>query len=1186
MPTLKQIKCQIELAGSDLPLREHQTSYGDGFVETFVAVPDLHKGFTIRLTSHGYIASGIGMFVFMDGVYQCNRYRQGLIVPTIDSAAAKTEVDFRVRQKEETKGSGHFIGRDWTFEKLNTVSADQAPNTNLDILGNVGTIEVVVLRCKGSTQPGQTQPISKTDMSNEAQAKDEAKQEVIETAIPGVASDAASVMGSFAAIFDGPASELRPDFGHYRGDWNGGYNSREPHREPPIGQRRESTPPFARVRTVTTSAAPRPDRDAAIVIDQSSIPTETDVYRGRFRRGWHGQERSPAPPGSVHDRSNAWKNRLETERYPYRSDFEPQGRSHKGIRGAHRYKYTEDPWPPQRGAAFPGTPYRTPEYGYEGLQRRGENREVHHSYRAPMQQAQFWDEHNSPNYHVPPSGYAQREFSRAPRAHSYYPSGEAVDPDYKGSEEYEQTWANGPFDRYRQHYGYPTSGGNWWNTTPMLDPSKPPETDSHRRRTSQFVGLEEPFRGRPTHRKETSNKASRGSNRHRDDSRHRRHDQREQDYHQNDLDKGNMKRSSGHEARQPPKKTNPSTSPNDTSSHHSRRSRPGKQSSRRGNSDNHGRGNTGSQSRVGKGSQIERNSRTYEGRNRDGPYGEWNTNDQEVWNQAAQGSNQAAWNSNESANPGGWNNGNQTPSNRNTSGGWNNDKEGGWNQSDQESSKHSSPEGWNKGNQGDWNSGNQGGWNSGDQGDWNNGNQGDWNSGNQGGWNSGDQGGWDTGKQGDWNNGNQGGWNNSNQGGWNSGSPDRWNKSNQGRWNSNNGGEGGDNWAKSDRNQNIEHAKNDGQRNNGWVNGSKAGSLRKGSVHRSKNPSAASQSTVSQGSKKTRRTHRTSQSHKTQATHRSQKNGQWNSNNDQWGNGGENQWSGEPNNQQRDSNNHGQDANNDNGNWQENNNGTAPTEPPPAARVPIPSELKVKSYWTSWKEAHKPETTESNSAKKRSRTELIYVAPEEPLYTIPQTTAQEMQVDHQVKVGRGAAYCHRVGKPEYLDSMEAPYAVFSFKYRSKATLEQILGTSIVESPDDYRQRLLALSKDELVEKLMSTNGPDVQKEDKKVGGDHASAAAWGGGEQDQIEKAGDWSGNGGGGGDAGGSGANAGSSRIDDPNTTGAWGSGRGGDGFDNSAGAGRWGGGGGGGGWGDGDQEHGGSGGSVKSGSGGGGGW
>jgi len=59
------------------------------------------------------------MFVYIDGVPQCNRNRQGLIVPKANSGPEETEVDIRVRQKEVRIDNDRFIARDWTFEILN-----------------------------------------------------------------------------------------------------------------------------------------------------------------------------------------------------------------------------------------------------------------------------------------------------------------------------------------------------------------------------------------------------------------------------------------------------------------------------------------------------------------------------------------------------------------------------------------------------------------------------------------------------------------------------------------------------------------------------------------------------------------------------------------------------------------------------------------------------------------------------------------------------------------------------------------------------------------------------------------------------------------------------------------------------------------------------------------------------------
>jgi hypothetical protein len=119
MPCLKDLHCSIELADTYEKLREYGVCYSDGVVEAFIPIPLNPKPFTIHLTSTGYVAPGLAMFVYIDGVYQCNRNRQGLIIPDGSEPMARTLVDFRVRQKEETRSDGRFMGREWHFEKLN-----------------------------------------------------------------------------------------------------------------------------------------------------------------------------------------------------------------------------------------------------------------------------------------------------------------------------------------------------------------------------------------------------------------------------------------------------------------------------------------------------------------------------------------------------------------------------------------------------------------------------------------------------------------------------------------------------------------------------------------------------------------------------------------------------------------------------------------------------------------------------------------------------------------------------------------------------------------------------------------------------------------------------------------------------------------------------------------------------------
>ncbi|EFQ93478.1 hypothetical protein PTT_09122 [Pyrenophora teres f. teres 0-1] len=148
MPSLKDLNCAIELSDTQNALEEFGTIYGDGFVETFVPVPSKPQPFSVHLTSNKFIAPGVAIFVYVDGVYQCNRNRQDLKLRK--PSDSRSLVDFRVRQKEEKLGDGSMIAREWAFDKLNIASADDAPDLcSPSILENIGCIEVIVLRCAG-----------------------------------------------------------------------------------------------------------------------------------------------------------------------------------------------------------------------------------------------------------------------------------------------------------------------------------------------------------------------------------------------------------------------------------------------------------------------------------------------------------------------------------------------------------------------------------------------------------------------------------------------------------------------------------------------------------------------------------------------------------------------------------------------------------------------------------------------------------------------------------------------------------------------------------------------------------------------------------------------------------------------------------------------------------------------------
>ncbi|SMY20022.1 unnamed protein product [Zymoseptoria tritici ST99CH_1A5] len=148
MPTLKQITTSIELGSGDTRLKEYDHRFTDGAVECFILAPETDIPFHVRITTSGYIAPGLAAYVFIDGEYQCNRNRLCLEVPGDGVDPVEYEIDLKLRQKEEKTSDGCFVARDWFFTPLKTGIADSEPNASRNWSKNVGTIEVIVLRCK------------------------------------------------------------------------------------------------------------------------------------------------------------------------------------------------------------------------------------------------------------------------------------------------------------------------------------------------------------------------------------------------------------------------------------------------------------------------------------------------------------------------------------------------------------------------------------------------------------------------------------------------------------------------------------------------------------------------------------------------------------------------------------------------------------------------------------------------------------------------------------------------------------------------------------------------------------------------------------------------------------------------------------------------------------------------------
>ena len=118
MPTLKNLRCTIDHGSSNQPLEENATSFGQNFVETYVAVPDFETAFTVHLAADGYIAPGLGVFVFIDGVYQCNRIKRRLVPPRDPGMPYVSGVDFRLKAPHVTTGGEGWTGDDFDFNHL------------------------------------------------------------------------------------------------------------------------------------------------------------------------------------------------------------------------------------------------------------------------------------------------------------------------------------------------------------------------------------------------------------------------------------------------------------------------------------------------------------------------------------------------------------------------------------------------------------------------------------------------------------------------------------------------------------------------------------------------------------------------------------------------------------------------------------------------------------------------------------------------------------------------------------------------------------------------------------------------------------------------------------------------------------------------------------------------------------
>lgn len=271
MPSLKDLVCVVQWANTGSPFPEYGTQYGDGVVETYIAIPSHPQAFTIRLTSRKFICEGISMVVFIDGNYQCNRNRVNLQPYKKNLPKNRYEVDFIVRQKEKPMGDGTYMGREWRFDDhnigLTALISSAHPSANLHItvpdlprgvnqshFDELGTIEVLVLRCQ-TGNPTESQMSSSSSgedslfITGDANPTGEQESDYDPKNEPSTDSHQPQPeedgLGAMFGLFDGPSDyppgyygrqSTPPPNGYQSWNWqapDGQYGPRHPQR--PLG---------------------------------------------------------------------------------------------------------------------------------------------------------------------------------------------------------------------------------------------------------------------------------------------------------------------------------------------------------------------------------------------------------------------------------------------------------------------------------------------------------------------------------------------------------------------------------------------------------------------------------------------------------------------------------------------------------------------------------------------------------------------------------------------------------------------------------------------------------------------------------------------------------------------------------------------------------------------------------------
>lgn len=137
------------------------------------------------------------------------------------------------------------------------------------------------------------------------------------------------------------------------------------------------------------------------------------------------------------------------------------------------------------------------------------------------------------------------------------------------------------------------------------------------------------------------------------------------------------------------------------------------------------------------------------------------------------------------------------------------------------------------------------------------------------------------------------------------------------------------------------------------------------------------------------------------------------------------------------------------------------------AYKPIPN--SKKDYWTKWSAGHRgygPAPDGDDRDQHKNPDYNPYIAPAYAISPVCAKHAYSRGVEAHVKTGPAARYKHAFGRPDYLDSMEAPYAVFTFHYRTAQVLSKIVRKNVQPDHENEYQKVRMTSRAQLEQELL------------------------------------------------------------------------------------------------------------------------